>query len=254
MPSEVHRLVDRLEMVAEDRVGAWSFWRGSLDGYPIVVSKTLIGVANAAAATAIAVERYHPAAIVNQGTAGGHDPDLNLGDIVLGEWTLNLGAFKTGHRAVQQGSDPLEWTPIDLRVSEGSGGEDAEAQGYPRKFRADERLLATARDFGRSYSDQRVVGGAICSSDMWNCELDRIGHFRDRYNTLVEEMETASAAQIAEAFGIPYLAIRVVSNNITNGVPYDERTGEACQDFAYGVIQSYIAGQRGPRRLDGRSA
>jgi adenosylhomocysteine nucleosidase len=77
---------------------------------------------------------------------------------------------------------------------------------------------------------------------MWNCELDRIGHFRDRYNTLVEEMETASAAQIAEAFGIPYLAIRVVSNNITNGVPYDERTGEACQDFAYGVIQSYIAG------------
>ena len=40
-------------------------------------------------------------------------------------------------------------------------------------------------------------------------------------------METASAAQIAALFEIPFLGIRVLSNNITNDGKYDPRTGEA---------------------------
>ena len=53
-------------------------------------------------------------------------------------------------------------------------------------------------------------------------------------------METASAAQIAGLFQIPFLGIRVLSNNITNGGTYDAKTGEACQDYVYGVVKAYI--------------
>ena len=54
----------------------------------------------------------------------------------------------------------------------------------------------------------------------------------------------ASAAQIAGLFQIPFLGIRVVSNNITNGGTYDGKTSEACQDFVYGVVKRYIGETR----------
>ena len=47
---------------------------------------------------------------------------------------------------------------------------------------------------------------------------DRIRYFHDRHQTSVEEMETASAAQIAAEFKVPFVGIRVLSNNITNQV------------------------------------
>ena len=98
MQLEIEKLVSRLADVKLERVGAWSFWRGTLDGYPVIVSKTLKGVSNAAAATVIAVERYRPVAIVNQGMAGGHDPGLHLYDIVLGTSSVSMAAFKSPFR------------------------------------------------------------------------------------------------------------------------------------------------------------
>ena len=54
-------------------------------------------------------------------------------------------------------------------------------------------------------------------------------------------LETASAAQIAGFFQIPFLVIRVLSNNITNDGKYDARTGDACQEYVYDVVKAYIA-------------
>jgi adenosylhomocysteine nucleosidase len=81
----------------------------------------------------------------------------------------------------------------------------------------------------------------IGSSDVWNDEIDRVAWFHTTFGTAVEEMETASAAQIASLFNVPFLGIRVVSDNITNGGAYDPRTGEACEDYVYLVVKAYIA-------------
>ena len=56
-----------------------------------------------------------------------------------------------------------------------------------------------------------------------------------------EEPNVASAAQIAGLYQIPFLGIRVLSNNITNDGKYDGGTGEACQEYIYDVIKGYIA-------------
>jgi adenosylhomocysteine nucleosidase len=239
MPAETEKFVGRLHDVSVEKVGTWTFWRGTLDGYPVVVSKTLKGVSNSAASTAIAADRYHPAAIVNQGTAGGHDPQLHVYDIVLGKYSVNLGAFKTAYRKPGQGSDTLEWQPMDLLASEGSAGQDPNAR-IMRRFPADAQLLAAAGKAASLYRRGRVTEGVIGSSDVWNSELDRIQRFHDEYGTSVEEMETASSAQIAGLLHIPFLGIRVVSNNVTNGGAYDAKTGEACQDFVFEVVKAYI--------------
>ena len=240
MDLEVKKLASRLDNVRVERVGGWTFWRGTLDGYPVIVSKTMKGLSNSAAATAIAAERYHPVAIVNQGTAGGHVPELHVYDIVLGKYAVNLGAFKTAHRKPGQGSDFREWTPLDLMVSEDSAGEDPNAHTM-RRFQANAQLLAAAESVKHLYRKGRVVQGIIGSAEIWNSELERIQWFHSQYGTTVEEMETASAAQIAGFFQIPFLGIRVLSNNITNDGKYDAKTGEACQEYVYDVVKAYIA-------------
>jgi adenosylhomocysteine nucleosidase len=240
MDVEVKTLAGALANVTEEKVQGWTFWSGTLDGYPVVISKTLKGMSNAAAATAIAAERYHPVAIINEGTSGGHDPGLHVFDIVLGTQTVNIGAFKTGYRAHGEGSNFADWNPLDLMRSEGSAGQDPNARTM-RRFPGDEKLLAAARSAGGTYRKGRVVEGVIGSSDMWNSEIDRIQRFHEQFGTTAEEMEAASAAQIAGQFQIPFLGIRVLSNNITNSGAYDAGTGDACQQFVLAVVKKYAS-------------
>ena len=236
---EVMKFASRLDNVRVEKVGGWTFWRGTLNGYPVIVSQTMKGLSNSAVATAIAAERYHPVAIINQGTAGGHDRQLHVYDIVLGKYSVNLGAFKTAYRKPGQGSDFRGWKALDL-MAEGSAGENPNEQ-IMRRFKGDEQLLAAAESVKRLYHKGRVVEGVIGSTEIWNSELDRIQWFHNQYGTSVEEMETASVAQIAGFFQIPFLGIRVLSNNITNGGKYDAKTGEACQEYVYDVVKAYIA-------------
>ena len=243
MDVEVRTLAAALDNVAEEKVDGWTFWSGTLDGYPVVISKTLKGMSNAAAATALAAERYHPAAIINQGTAGGHDPGLHVFDIVLGVQVVNIGAFKTGSRALGEGSNFADWQPMDLMASEGSAGQDPGARSM-RRFSGDAGLLAAARSVRETYEKGRVAEGVIGSSEIWNGELDRIQRFHEQFGTVAEEMEAASAAQIAGLFRIPFLGIRVLSNNITNGGAYDPTAGVACQEYVYRVVKAYVHEKR----------
>lgn len=240
MPIEAEHFAQRLDNPKEQHIGGWRFWSGTLDGYPVVVSETQKGMSNASAATAIAATQFHPVAIVNQGTAGGHDPALKVYDIVLGKYSVNLGAFKTPHKLKGEGSDSLQWKTMDLLASKGSAGEDKTPHTL-RKFPGDAQLLAVAESVKSTYTRGKVVEGVIGSADIWDSELDRISHFHTVYQTSAEEMETASAAQTAAAFSIPFVGIRVLSNNITNDGKYDPQTGLACQDYVYQVVKAYIA-------------
>ncbi len=243
MPVETDALVAALTGAREEQVQGWSFWSGTIDGHPVVVSKTLKGMTNAAAATALAIARFHPAGIVNQGTAGGHDPALHVGDIVIGAASVNIGAFKTGTRPRGQGTNFDEWHPMDLIRTEGSAGQDPNAW-VMRRFPADAALLTAATRAAPRYAPGVAVEGVIGSSDVWNSELDRIARLHDTYGTSVEEMETAAAAQVAAASGVPFLGIRVLSNNITNDGAYNGASAEACQTYVLAVLRALIAQQR----------
>lgn len=238
MGIEVERLVSRLEHPTLEQIGGWMFWRGTIDGYTVIVSKTLKGGANAAAATALAIEHFHPLAIINQGTSGGHDATLQLFDIVLGTSAVSLSAFRSPYRAAGAGTNPLAWRPINLNASDGTASIGPPSIG---RFAADPTLLDVAHSVTRTYTRGHVVDGVIGTSDIWNDEIDLIARFHNDFGTSVEEMETASAAQIAGIFHVPFLGIRVVSDNVTNGAPYNPKTSEACEDYVFDVLKAYIA-------------
>ncbi|QHT47955.1 5'-methylthioadenosine/S-adenosylhomocysteine nucleosidase [Bacillus sp. SB49] len=242
MPIEAEEFAARLKDVEEETSGSFVFYKGTVDDYPVIVMKTGKGMENTAAATAIAIEKFDPAAIINQGTSGGHDPELNVFDIVLGERTVNLGSLKTGHLEDEEGIEPTEWIPMDLLASEGSAGEDEDAEKV-RYFEGDEGLLKAANAVKDTYEDGKVVEGTIGSADVWNNEVDRIQWFHENFGSSVEEMEGAAAAQIAGAYDVPFLGIRILSNNKTNGGAYNPDTAASNQEYVYEVVQEYIKEQ-----------
>ncbi|WP_181346936.1 5'-methylthioadenosine/S-adenosylhomocysteine nucleosidase [Thalassobacillus sp. CUG 92003] len=242
MPIEAENFASKLEDVEEEKSGNFVFYKGDVNDYPVIVMKTGKGMENTAAATALAIEKFDPEAIINQGTSGGHDPNLHVFDIVLGKRTVNIGSLKTGDRDDGEGIAPTEWKPMDLMASEGSAGEDPDAENI-RYFKGDQDLLAAANAVKDTHEEGKVVEGTIGSADVWNNEVDRIQWFHENYGTSVEEMEGAAGAQIAKAYEVPYLGIRTLSNNKVNGGEYNPDTAAANQDYVYEVVKQYISTQ-----------
>lgn len=240
MPVETDRLIKRLENVEVDKSGTFVFYKGMIDHYPVIVTKTGKGMINSAAATALAIDRYNPIAIINQGTAGGHDPDIHVFDIVLGKRTTNIGSLKTADLAENEGIHPTSWEPMDLMADE-EDVEDSPQSEKIRYYEGDAGLLAAANAVKGTYIQGKVVEGVIGSSDVWNDEVDRLKWFREIFGTTVEEMEGAATAQISDAYHVPYLGIRIVSNNKISGEKYNETTADYNQDFVYQVVKKYIS-------------
>lgn len=236
MDAETAYLMQALKQPEQVTLGCWKCMRGTLDDIPVVVVRTNQGMANAAAATALAVERFEPHAVLNQGTSGGHAPDLHRGDIVIGEQVINMTAVRTPNRERGAGMDWESAEPLGLEIANVNPGDGKKMTVFP----ADAALLSAAKQ--TMYTEGRVVSGTIGSGDIWNNELDRIHWLHTNWGTLTEEMETAACAQICMAYGIPFLGIRILSNSAVHGELFDETTGIRCQKFSRAVIAGYCKG------------
>lgn len=236
MEEETACLVKALTNPKTVYLGVWEYVTGTLYDYPVVVSRTRIGMSNAAASTVLAIEHFNPIAIINQGTAGGHSPALHTGDIVLATSVINIGAFETQYLKRDEGMCPATWS---LRALESYNRTE---QVWQEKihYYADTLLLETARDVAKCYDTMQVVEGVIGSGDLWNKEIDRILWLNETLQTVAEEMEAASVAQIAANYDIPYLCIRIVSNNEMYEEVFDATTGIECQNFVLKVVENYI--------------
>lgn len=234
MDVETEKFAAKLDNMEEITISGWDFYKGTLNDYPVVVSRTEIGMTNAAVATTLGIENFNPIAIINQGTAGGHDPDLHQFDIVLGKNVVNFGAYKTDFKDRGEGIDPTNWKAMTLGVPV-----NGEIVDYS-SFEGDATLLEVANSVKDKYTSGKVVEGTIGSADEWNKEIDRILWLHETFGTSAEEMETASAAQVAKAYGVPFLGIRVLSNNEVHKEDYNRNTGENCQEYVMEVVTAYI--------------
>ncbi|WMJ79329.1 5'-methylthioadenosine/S-adenosylhomocysteine nucleosidase [Clostridium sp. MB40-C1] len=234
MDVETQSLVKQLQNAEKVTYGGWTFWKGTIDKFPVVVAKTEIGMTNAAASTLLAIEKFNPRAIINQGTAGGHDPQLHRCDIVIGKKSVNFGALRSEHGDYNKGIHPENWIPMNIEVN--VNGETKEF----KDFEGDAQLIKSAKSVANLYKKGKVVEGVIGSADEWNRELDRIKWINKKYGTSVEEMETASAAQVAKAYNIPFLGIRILSNSEVNNEEYDRNSGEYCQNYVLEVTKTLI--------------
>src|SRR5512145_1434408 len=95
------------------------FQPGRLDGRPAVLVETGIGKVNAALVATVLLERFGVGAFLFAGVAGGLDPDLGIGDVVVAERLIqhDYGAIVDGRlRPYRPGALPFgaRVTPLDF--------------------------------------------------------------------------------------------------------------------------------------------
>ena len=226
MSCEYSTLLSLVEEAREYNDGLFTFCECTVDSYPMILVKCGIGMVNAAAATALCIKKYSPSCIINQGTAGAHDEELKVNDIILAERLVEICNYCSEPRGKGEGVNTESWVPLPSAIKRG-------------EMHSDEKLLSLAEEVPYKYG--RVRRGCVGTGDGWNREYDRIAFLHSSLGTDCEEMESYAVAQVCAMFGVPFLGIRVISNNeLVEGQEFTKASAENCQRFCYDVIRKLI--------------
>ncbi|MFZ1429765.1 MAG: 5'-methylthioadenosine/adenosylhomocysteine nucleosidase [Geminicoccaceae bacterium] len=210
IPQELTHLRDALEHVATVDAAGVRFDQGRLDGHEVVLVGAGIGKVNTALVATILADRFGCRLIVFSGVAGGLDPALHIGDVVIADRTLqhDAGVMEDERVATYQAGHVPFFNPTD-------------ELGYPVEAALVERLRQRLEGFalpplsraaGGAGAAPRIVFDTILSGDQYiHCEATRQRLFQQLGGAAVE-MEGGALGQVAAAFGIPYLDIRALSD------------------------------------------
>jgi adenosylhomocysteine nucleosidase len=200
------------------------FWHGTVHGKSVVLALSRIGkVAAATTATAL-IERFKVQRMVFTGVAGGLAPQVHVADVVVGTQYLQ---------------HDFDASPLFARY---------EIPGYGRAwFAADAHLVAIISEAATAefhcVSGQngiKIHAGLIASGDRFVSSATEVQSLCLALpDALCVEMEGAAVAQVCHDYGVPFAAVRTIS---------DRADDTAHLDFAQFVCE--VAGPYAVRLVD----
>ncbi|MGO1059006.1 5'-methylthioadenosine/S-adenosylhomocysteine nucleosidase [Planococcus sp. FY231025] len=190
MEEEVELLRGSLENVTTEEIANCEFTSGTYKGQEVVLLKSGIGKVNAAMSTTLLLQKYQPDVVINTGSAGGFDQNLEVGAIVI--------------------SDEVRHHDVDVTVF---GYEMGQVPQMPAAFRSDAALMELAEKAVEEVGEHAYAVGLIATGDSFMNDPVRVetvrGHFPDMK---AAEMEAAAVAQVCHQFGVPFVVIRALSD------------------------------------------
>ena len=125
IPQELVHLRDALAHPWGEEVAHTRFEKGALDGHEVVLAGAGIGKVNTALVATILADRFRCRTIVFSGVAGGLDPALRIGDVVIADRTVQhdagviederLQTYQAGHVPFFNPTDRLGY-PVDAAL------------------------------------------------------------------------------------------------------------------------------------------
>lgn len=182
-----------------------NFYDVEINGHKGWAVHSGIGVANAAATTALVAELARPKTIIYSGTAGGLAPELPVGAVVLGNTYRYHSADATvfGYAPGQVPGMPKKYPLSPAWNSTLSSLQKPENQEYP-ELRAELEKLGL--------DSVKIVAGEIITGDSF-ITADNIGEIKKTFpRALATEMESAAAAQVCWKLDKDFLAVRCISD------------------------------------------
>jgi adenosylhomocysteine nucleosidase len=203
-PLEVEVLKGQLEGRKEKRIAGLTVYTGRLGGRRVVLVPSGIGKVNAALTTTIVLEHFRPAQVLFTGIAGGMNPDLQPGDLVIGTHLVHHDYGRQTPEGWQVRPTKNPYTFAD----------------NPVYFPADSvlKLLAAfvvPKVKLEAINDRtpRVVADTIMTGDVFLADTKRNRELRQRFGAGAVEMEGAAVAQVCYQQRVPFLVIRSLSDN-----------------------------------------
>lgn len=230
---ELAELLPQLQRPQRHRVAGVEFTTGTLAGKEVVLFLSGISMTNAAMNTQRVLDHFNVSHIVYSGIAGGVNPGLSIGDVVVAaQWGQYLEVLMAREAAPGRYAAP-DWMQAELTlppfgmmhprpVEVRSAAQPAVAKQF--WFPVDAQMLKVAAGLqnvplARCHANQclhqtpRVqVGGNGVSGQAF---VDNKAFREYAFNTFaanVLDMETAATAMVAHSNGVPYIAFRSLSD------------------------------------------
>jgi nucleoside phosphorylase len=208
METEAVHLRRKLENARNEPLARWRRTRGAIGDTQVDVIVCGIGLINAAAAASALCALERPRAIFNYGCSGAHRDDIDPGDVVIANQVVHFSS--------------LIVLPDGARRYEGFRYFVDHEEVLAERLSPDPALLSTAVSASGSIvlpewtgvgHLPRVLTGTVGSADIWTQHGESIRDLHTIHGSLCEEMEAAAIAQVAATWGIPFLAVKDISNN-----------------------------------------
>ena len=184
MRKELDLLLPLLKDSEESRMSGFEFHRGRVGQHDVMVMQCGIGKVNAAMGTLMLVNHFSPNFVINSGVAGGADKSVNVMDVVAGA--------RVAYHDVWCGPE----------------SEVGRVQGLPLYFEGAQKLL----DLLPERDD--IHKGLICSGDQFIDKMEDVNRIKGNFpDALAVDMESGAIAQVCYVCGVPFLAMRVISDS-----------------------------------------
>jgi futalosine hydrolase len=202
VPQEIELLEKTLEHSGRVKTGGFEYVEGTIGNLRVVVCATGAGKVNAAAATAVMIDRYQPQLVINTGCAGAYvGSGLSIGNLVVASEEV----LADDGVVVADG-----WK--DLRYMNLPSVEQGGLSCYnmlPLSRHASEKAMQLADYYGVFLIRGRFATVSTCSGTrLSGAELSH------RWSALIENMEGAAVALVCLRCGVDCLEIRGISNMV----------------------------------------
>ena len=190
MNEEIAILKEKISDLKSTTIAGCEFHQGTLYGQHVILTLSGIGKVAASVATTLLLDKFKPDHIINTGSAGGFDKQLNVGDVVI--------------------SNEVRFHDVDLTAF---GYEIGQMAQLPAAFKADPMLIDLAQKSIQSLNDLKVIQGLICTGDIFMADPKKADIARQNFpNMAACEMEAAAIAQVCYQFKVPFVIIRSLSD------------------------------------------
>jgi adenosylhomocysteine nucleosidase len=214
------------------------FWVGHLHGHDVVVVLSRIGKVAAATTAAVLVERFGVTRILFTGVAGALAKGVNVGDVVVSTSLL------------QHDMDASPIFPKYEIPLYGVSRFEADASLVEELTGAATAVLSKPVELlGQEVIDEfhlhapRVHQGLIVSGDRFVSTAGESHALREALpEALAVEMEGAAVAQVCHDYGIPFVAVRTISDSADDAAHGDftRFVGKVAKVYSAGIVERWL--------------
>jgi adenosylhomocysteine nucleosidase len=259
---------DALRAIVEDpqpsRQSGVEVITGKVEGHPVVLVLSGASMINAALTAQMAIDRFEVTAILSTGIAGGVDPALNIGDVVVSDrWGEYFEVILA--RATTDGFRLPAWAAKDQKFHRFGmiypRGVDIVKMGSDEPtrqfwFPVDPKLFEVARNSVANVPLKRCLGTAVCIESTPKVVIGGNGvsgsafvdneEFRDyahrTFGAQALDMQSAAVAHVAAINNVPFLAFRSLSDLAGGGRGENESSTfqHLAADNSVAVLRAFL--------------
>jgi len=240
---ELEELLARAEITDRQVINGRTYHLGRIAGHEVILLTTGVSMVNAAMTTQTVLDHYKVTAIVFSGIAGGVNPELNIGDVVVpaqwGQYQEQVFArqtaqgWDTGWASQDFGNFGMMF-PRTVSVARQGGKADAEESRF--WFPVDSKMLEEARKMATSMKLEKcaplgrclghepkiAVGGNGVSGPTFVDNAEYRTWVWRTFQADALDMETAAVAHVTYVNKIPFIAFRSLSDLAGGGPGQNE--------------------------------